>query len=182
VIDMTCVRTSFQQAPANLATILDRLRAAAGPRVPIVGMNFYDPFLAAWLQGPAGQALARLSVELVTQYNDLLEVAYQDARVPVADVEDAFATTNFDDLATLPHHRADAGQCGPHLPVDLDVRTASPGAERPRPARRLLGHGRRLPRRPDPGGRIEQQRADEPVGPLAHKADHSSARPASQLT
>jgi lysophospholipase L1-like esterase len=102
VIDMTCVRTSFQQAPANLATILDRLRAAAGPRVPIVGMNFYDPFLAAWLQGPAGQALARLSVELVTQYNDLLEVAYQDARVPVADVEDAFATTNFDDLATLP--------------------------------------------------------------------------------
>jgi lysophospholipase L1-like esterase len=102
-IDTACVQSTFQQAPANLATILARLRAAAGPRVPIVGMNFYDPFLAAWLQGPPGQALARLSVQLVTQYNDLLEAAYQDAEVPVADVEAAFSTTNFDDLATLPN-------------------------------------------------------------------------------
>ena len=58
-IDLACVQATFQQAPANLATILARLRAAAGPRVPIVGMTFNDPFLAAWLQGPAGQALAR---------------------------------------------------------------------------------------------------------------------------
>jgi lysophospholipase L1-like esterase len=103
-IDMACVQATFAQAPANLAAILARLRAAAGPRVPIVGMNFYDPFVAAWLQGPAGQALARLSVQLVTQYNDLLEAAYQGARVPVpvADVEAAFATTNFTDLVTLP--------------------------------------------------------------------------------
>lgn len=101
-IDMACVQATFQQAPANLAAILAQLRAAAGPRVPIVGMNFYDPFLAAWLQGPAGQALARLSVQLVTQYNDLLEAAYRGAGVPVADVEAAFATTNFTDLVTLP--------------------------------------------------------------------------------
>jgi lysophospholipase L1-like esterase len=101
-IDMTCVQTTFQQAPANLATILARLRAAAGPRVPIVGMNFYDPFLAAWLQGPAGQAPARQSVQLVVQYNDLLEAAYQGTGVPVANVQDAFATTNFDDQVTLP--------------------------------------------------------------------------------
>jgi lysophospholipase L1-like esterase len=34
---------------ANLPAILDRLREAAGPDVPIVGMNYYDPFLApAW--------------------------------------------------------------------------------------------------------------------------------------
>jgi hypothetical protein len=66
-------------------------------------MNFYDPFLAAWLQGPDGQALARVSVQLVTRYNDLLEAAYQGAGVPVANVQDAFSTTNFDDLATLPN-------------------------------------------------------------------------------
>jgi len=100
-IDLACVQATFAQAPANLATIVARLRAAAGPRVPIVGMNFYDPFLAAWLQGPAGQALARLSVELVTQYNDLLEAAYQAAGMPVADVQAAFSTTDFDTLVTL---------------------------------------------------------------------------------
>jgi hypothetical protein len=104
-IDLACVQSTFAQAPANLATILARLRAAAGPRVPIVGMNFYDPFLAAWLQGPDGQALARLSVQLVTQYNDLLEAAYHGAGVPVADVEKAFSTTNFTDLVTLPDGR-----------------------------------------------------------------------------
>jgi lysophospholipase L1-like esterase len=101
VVDMACVQTAFQQAPANLATILARLRAAAGPRVPIVGMNYYDPFLAYWRQGPAGQDLARMSVQLVTQYNDLLEAVYHGAGVPVADVEAAFATTNFDDLVTV---------------------------------------------------------------------------------
>ena len=100
-IDLACVQATFRQAPADLATIVARLRAAAGPRVPIVGMNFYDPFLAAWLQGPAGQALARLSVQLVTQYNDLLEAAYQAAGIPVADVQAAFSTTDFDTLVTL---------------------------------------------------------------------------------
>jgi lysophospholipase L1-like esterase len=102
VIDLACVQATFAQAPANLATILARLRAAAGQRVPIVGMNFYDPFLAAWLQGPDGQELARLSVQLVTQYNDLLEAAYRGAGMPVADVEKTFSTTDFDTLVTLP--------------------------------------------------------------------------------
>ena len=101
-IDLTCVHTTFVQAPANLATILDQLRAAAGPHVPIIGMNYPNPFLAAWLQGPAGQALARLSTELVVQYNDALEGVYQAAEIPVANVQDAFSTTNFDTLVTLP--------------------------------------------------------------------------------
>ena len=60
-IDLACVQATFAQVPGNLGTILERLRAAAGPRVLIVGMNYPNPFLASWLQGPAGQALARLS-------------------------------------------------------------------------------------------------------------------------
>ena len=101
-IDLACVHTTFAQVPGNLRSILERLRAAAGPRVPIIGMNYYSPFLAAWLQGPAGQALARQATELVVQYNDLLEGVYQAAGMPVANVQDAFSTTNFDILVTLP--------------------------------------------------------------------------------
>jgi lysophospholipase L1-like esterase len=101
VIDLACVGTAFTEAPSNLARILAGLRTAA-PGVPIVGMNYYDPFLAAWLQGPDGQLLAEQSVQLVTQYNQLLEAAYQTAGMPVADVEAAFSTTDFDTLATLP--------------------------------------------------------------------------------
>jgi lysophospholipase L1-like esterase len=101
-VDLACVQATFAQVPGNLRTILERLRAAAGPRVPIVGMNYPNPFLAAWLQGPAGQALARLSTDLVVRYNDLLEGVYQAAGVPVADVEAAFSTTDFDTLVALP--------------------------------------------------------------------------------
>src|SRR5437667_1016007 len=39
----------------NLPLILGALREAAGPGVPVVGMNFYDPFLApVWFSNPAG--------------------------------------------------------------------------------------------------------------------------------
>ena len=38
----------------------------------------------------------------MTQYNDLLEAAYRGAGAPVADVEAAFSTTDFDTLVTLP--------------------------------------------------------------------------------
>jgi hypothetical protein len=101
-VDLACMQATFAQVPDNLGTILERLRAAAGPRVPIMGMNYPNPFLASWLQGPAGQALARLSTDLVVQYNDLLEGVYQAAGVPVADVQAAFSTTDFDTLVTLP--------------------------------------------------------------------------------
>jgi lysophospholipase L1-like esterase len=101
-IDEGCVGTAFAQATANLATILAQLRAAAGPRVPIVGMNYYNPFLAAWLQGPAGQLLARQSTDVLVDYNVALEGVYRAAGMPVADVQDAFSTTDFDTLVTLP--------------------------------------------------------------------------------
>ena len=101
-IDLACVQAAFAEVPGNLGTILERLRAAAGPRTPIIGMNYYSPFLASWLQGPAGQALARLSTDLVVRYNEILEGVYAAAGVPVADVQAAFSTTDFDTLVSLP--------------------------------------------------------------------------------
>ena len=48
-IDPVCVQDAFSDVGANLPKILKALRLAAGPNVPIVGMNYYNPFLAAWL-------------------------------------------------------------------------------------------------------------------------------------
>jgi lysophospholipase L1-like esterase len=79
---------------ANLPGILAALREAAGPDVPIVGMNYYDPFLAVvWFET---HSLAALQAEVVSvvAFNNLLEGIYHDAGNPVADVESAFSVTN----------------------------------------------------------------------------------------
>jgi lysophospholipase L1-like esterase len=43
-LDPGCLDATLPSVATNLATILTALRDAAGPHVPIVGMNYYDPF------------------------------------------------------------------------------------------------------------------------------------------
>jgi lysophospholipase L1-like esterase len=90
-----CVGTEFPAAVSNLDTILARLRAAAGPRVRIVGMSYYLPSLAQWRTGLPGQAVAWLSERLAADYNDLLDRAYAQSDIRVANVFGAFQTSDF---------------------------------------------------------------------------------------
>jgi lysophospholipase L1-like esterase len=86
------------QISTNLPHILNTLREHAGPGVPIVGMNYYGPDVAQWFDDPAaGQAAAANAVA----FNDFLESLYAGAGTPVADVESAFAVTDFTTLAEL---------------------------------------------------------------------------------
>jgi lysophospholipase L1-like esterase len=81
-------------ALSNLPVILAALRAAAGDGVPIVGMNYYDPFAPqAWSQG----ALAGLQAQVagIVAIDDAFDHIYSDAGDPVADVMSAFAVTDF---------------------------------------------------------------------------------------
>jgi lysophospholipase L1-like esterase len=89
-----CIVTAFGNILANLPTILGALRAAAGPDVPIIGMTYYNPFLASWFQDPA---LASESAQLQVAFNFLLASVYTNGAfgVSVADVAGAFASTDF---------------------------------------------------------------------------------------
>ncbi|MBS2965181.1 SGNH/GDSL hydrolase family protein [Actinocrinis puniceicyclus] len=100
-IDATCVGAGLRSAAADMPEILGKLKAAAGRHVRFAAMNYYDPFLAAWLAGPAGQAEATGSVQLSEQFNGLLEGAYRAFGVPVADVSGRFDTTLFTPLVQL---------------------------------------------------------------------------------
>jgi lysophospholipase L1-like esterase len=90
------------KATANVAAILATLRAAAGPGVRIVGMNYYLPALAEWRSGLLGRATAELSEKFAVAYDDLLKRAYGQAGITVANVFGAFETTNFGDPVTVP--------------------------------------------------------------------------------
>ena len=97
-IDQTCVVNGITEVGIDLPQILGVLRAAA-PGVPIVAMNYYDPFLAAWVLGPTGPILALQSQQATLALNALLQNLYDGFAVPVADVATAFRITNFNNAA-----------------------------------------------------------------------------------
>lgn len=99
-LDQTCLAEGLAAIEQNLPLILSALRAAAGPDVPIVGMNYYNPFLAFWFASPAFAAVTNQMV--VGQVNPVLEAAYAGAGSPVADVESAFATTDWTPAGGVP--------------------------------------------------------------------------------
>jgi lysophospholipase L1-like esterase len=81
----------------NLPGILATVQEAAGPGTPIVGMTVYDPILPQWLDGPLGREIAQTSVwAAVVPINDCFREIYRAAGLHLADVEGAFATTDFD--------------------------------------------------------------------------------------
>ncbi|MFI9273011.1 SGNH/GDSL hydrolase family protein [Kitasatospora sp. NPDC052896] len=100
-LDLTCAAGGIATTGRDLATILDRLRAAAGPHTEIVGMNLYDPFLAAWTIGAEGKLLAGLSVPLADTMNATLGIVDALHGVPTADVAKAFSTNAFLPLVPL---------------------------------------------------------------------------------
>ena len=91
-IDLACVAQALTDISANLPVILAALRSAAGPGVPIIAMNYYNPFLAAWFADPL---LAEASAEFVLLFNNLLAAFYAGFGIPVADVAGAFASLDF---------------------------------------------------------------------------------------
>jgi lysophospholipase L1-like esterase len=91
-LDTTCVSTGVTAAGKNVPRIVKQLRTAAGPATRMVGMTYYDPFLALYVQGGASQTLAVASVTLAKSFNSTLAGAYAGAKFAVADVAKAFAT------------------------------------------------------------------------------------------
>lgn len=74
---------------------MTRLRAAAGSRVTIIGMSYYDPELPEWRYGWRQHELARLSERLALAYDGMLRRVYASFGARVADVSGAFRSADF---------------------------------------------------------------------------------------
>lgn len=93
-IDPVCVADAFAAVQTNLLYIMTTLKSVA-PDAQIVAMNYYNPLVGLWIQGPAGQFVAQQSAAVITQFNNMLEAIYGAFAVPVADVERAFHSADF---------------------------------------------------------------------------------------
>jgi hypothetical protein len=102
-VDQACLAELFPQIGNNLALILSKLFAAVDPSTIVIGMNYYNPFLATWLLGPQVQPFAIASAGLQQVFNeDVLGAAYAQLGFPVADVATAFNSTAFQPLVPFP--------------------------------------------------------------------------------
>ncbi|MFJ3902981.1 SGNH/GDSL hydrolase family protein [Streptomyces sp. NPDC090025] len=103
-VDTTCLTSAMQGVAANLTRITQTLKeaGAAGTVTPrYVGMGTFDPLLAAWLRGPAGQEQARQSVQLVAGFNALESGVYRKAGFGVVDADRLWHTADFTHTVTL---------------------------------------------------------------------------------
>jgi lysophospholipase L1-like esterase len=98
-LDSVCVQAQLPAIQSNIGEIVRRLQAAA-PGVPIVGSNYYNPLLGAWVLVPApvGHFLAQASVAPVELLDSGLEDAYEAAGGAVADLYDAFDAADSADV------------------------------------------------------------------------------------
>ncbi len=82
IIDMACIEGGLTAIGDLLPSALSELRKAGGGRPTYAGMTYYNPFLAAWLLGPPGQALAMQSLGLLRQVNSIETAAFESQQVP----------------------------------------------------------------------------------------------------
>ena len=117
----SCAVTGIPAAVTHLTTIMASLKAAAGPGVRMVGMNYYLPALAEWRNGLPGHLVAWAAERLAATYNDLLDRVYAQSGARVANVFGAFETADFTQQGTT--SRATSPCCA-----------SGPGSAPPRPA------------------------------------------------
>ena len=102
IVSTECVTAVSQDIAMELAPVLAALSAAAGPGTTIVGMNYYNPYLASWLDGPAGEVLAVQAKDAAIIFTNMLAMTYETAGIPIADVATAFESNNFAEMAPPP--------------------------------------------------------------------------------
>ena len=105
-VDNACLKRGEARIRQALPQIAARLRAAAPPSVPVIGLVDYDQFLSLWLQGSRGRAAARRSLPIIRRLNQLATSIYRQAGVKVADATSRFATEDLSHRRRLPGHGA----------------------------------------------------------------------------
>lgn len=93
-VDMACVEQGITNVRNDLPKVLAQLKAAAGPQVHFVGLEYGDPFLAHYLKGGASITAATQSLQVMTQLDNLLESIYTAVHIPTANIAGQYKSAN----------------------------------------------------------------------------------------
>jgi lysophospholipase L1-like esterase len=81
-----CLTAGLNSINMNIPKIASALRKAGGSKLKIVGMTYYDPFLADYLDSANGKALAGASQGLAKTFNGDISTGFAGSNIKVADV------------------------------------------------------------------------------------------------
>ncbi|MEU6356210.1 GDSL-type esterase/lipase family protein [Streptomyces sp. NPDC047072] len=101
-IDSACLSKAGQSIASNLGQITGALSKAGSKGTQFAGATYYNPVLAAWLLGDAGQKSAKESASLVSAANSAISQVYAATGFKAADVAGAFSSDDFDHLVNVP--------------------------------------------------------------------------------
>ncbi len=100
-IDYGCLGAGLVGVAQNLPKITAQIRAAA-PNARIVLLNYYNPFLATYLQGGQSETTAKLSTGLQAVLNAEITYGALVAKAQVADIATAFDSYDWFHETTVP--------------------------------------------------------------------------------
>jgi lysophospholipase L1-like esterase len=91
-IDLVCIRSGMADVATNLPMMLGKIHAQA-PGAQVVVLNYYNPFLAAWVLG--NTQLAQQSAGLQATLNAIIGTSAASSGATVADVATAFRSADW---------------------------------------------------------------------------------------
>jgi lysophospholipase L1-like esterase len=94
-ISSSCMKKGLAEVSSDLPKILSALRKAAGPKTVISSMSLYDPWLAYYLLGSQGKAVAEQSLSYMETFNSLLAADFKPYDVKKADVWGTFDSADY---------------------------------------------------------------------------------------
>ena len=101
-VDLVCATDVSGVIFTELGDVLAALRVAAGPDTTIIGMNYYNPYLATYFDGVDGPALAIENKDAAAIFMESLRLAYENAAMPMVDVAEAFKSNDFVNMVPNP--------------------------------------------------------------------------------
>jgi len=99
-VNENCVNRTIAAVALDIPKIVEDLKTASGSNVRIVGLEYSDPFLGHYVDGPAGVVYANETLVAMNRMNGALATAYESAGASVADVP-AFFRMDDTDLVSL---------------------------------------------------------------------------------